>query len=121
MNRVYTAGPMTGKEMYNWPMFRFVADYLRDEVGLDVVTPIEIDEEMGVVAVAYDAFGAYESVTTTPEFDYESVLARDLEAVATCDSIVLLPGWNESSGAKRELLHALSLGLAVYVWEDLYV
>ena len=121
MKRAYTAGPMTGIEMYNWPLFRFVLDYLREECGIDVVSPIEIDEELGMVVAERDAFGAYESVTTTDIFDYETVLARDLEAVATCDSIILLPGWQYSTGAKRELAHALSLGLAVHIWEDLYV
>lgn len=111
---------MTGIELYNWPMFRFVADYLRDR-GWDIVTPIEIDEDEGMVEVTYDSFGAYESVTTTDLFDYERILAVDLEAVATCDAIVLLPGWENSNGAKRELVHAISLGLAVYLWEDLYV
>ncbi len=118
--RCYTAGPMSGYENYNWPMFRYATDYLRG-AGLDVVTPIEIDEEMGVVEVVRDAFGAYESVTTTAEFDYESVLARDLEAVASCEVIVLLPGWEDSHGAKRELACALGLGLDVVLWEDICV
>lgn len=120
IERAYTAGPMTGLPMYNWGMFAFAADFLRGE-GWDIVTPIEIDEDMGVVAITRDQFGAYESVTTTDLFDYDLVLSRDLAAIDTCTAIVLLPDWHKSKGAKIELARALSLNLNVYTWEELYV
>lgn len=112
--REYHAGPMTGYRNYNWQAFEDLAHFRRKK-GFEVVTPVEIDVESGAVKVTYNSQGKVASVETTPDFDYEEVLKRDLEAVATCDRIVLLHGWQRSSGAKRELAHALSLGLEVLV------
>lgn len=43
---------------------------------------------------------------------------RDLEIVQVCDGIVMLPYWEQSRGAVRELEHARQCGLAVFFWPD---
>jgi hypothetical protein len=109
---------MTGYRNYNWAAFRDLAQYRRHK-GFNVVTPIEIDEEGGYVKVVEAPDGRILEVSVTEAFDYEEVLARDLEAVETCQRIVLLDGWTRSAGAKRELEHALSLGHEVLLESEI--
>lgn len=117
--RIYVAGPMTGLPNYNWPAFEAAARVLRHK-GYEVVTPTEIDEEYGVVDVQRNELGDITSVTTTTAFDYEMILARDLEAVDTVDAIFLLPDWHRSTGAKRELHRALANGATVILYKEVF-
>lgn len=114
----YVAGPMTGIENYNWTEFEDVAWSLRQQ-GRKVITPTEIDEQRGDVIVIRGKYDRVLGVTLTEHFDYEKVLEADLEAVSQCTRIVLLNGWHRSSGAKRELAHALALGLTVELAENI--
>lgn len=112
--RIYIAGPMRGYENYNWAAFEEAARLLR-LVGHEVISPTEIDEEAGVVYVERDSDGTVLSTALTPSFNFEEVIARDLEAVASCTAIYLLEGWEASTGAKMELAVALANNLEVYV------
>jgi uncharacterized protein DUF4406 len=112
--RIYISGPMTGYLNYNWPAFEEAAEYYRNK-GWEVVSPTEIDEEMGTVIVERLLDGTVWEVKAAPGFDYDAVLANDLEAVAKCDAIYLLPKWEFSNGARLELATALDLGLEVIV------
>lgn len=127
--KLYTAGPMTGHHLFNWPMFERRAKLHRRQ-GHWIVCPTEIDEESGMVIVKRAPDGSVLRVEQSDTFDYESVLQLDLQAiwpgtyegvdnpwgpsVVPCDGIVLLPGWRTSSGAKRELAHAEEHGLLVF-------
>lgn len=45
---------------------------------------------------------------------YEDYLLLDLEMIAmAADAIAILPGWEKSNGAKKELKTAIELGLEV--------
>lgn len=44
-----------------------------------------------------------------PLIDYESIMQGDLELVARSDAIYMIPGWEQSKGAKRELSLAKQL------------
>ena len=92
-NRAYLAGPMTGHVDYNYPAFHRAAAYYR-AMGIDIVSPAELHG---------DDFGK-----TWGEY-----LAVDLAALDTCGTIILLPGWNNSRGAKVELCRAIERGLDV--------
>ena len=117
MKRAYIACGMTGIPLHNWPHFeKWEADLTK--VGWDIVSPTRIDEECGMVLVERLLDGTVWDVRTTSTFDYEGILKLDFEAIETCDAIILLPGWTRSSGAKRELAHALALGLEVYTAEE---
>lgn len=41
-------------------------------------------------------------------------LEGDLEILARCDAVLLVPGWRESSGTLAEVDHANTLGIPVY-------
>ena len=97
--RIYTAGPMTGHADHNYPAFHAAAERFQ-EAGWEVVNPAE-------------NFGGR---TDLPR---ESYLRADAALLVKCDAIALLPGWEESVGAKMEYLLARSLGMTVYDAETL--
>jgi len=59
------------------------------------------------------------ALTARFERDYPDIpgpryLESDLELLARCDAILMLPRWEESRGAQQERERAMSLGLPVY-------
>jgi hypothetical protein len=44
---------------------------------------------------------------------YEDFLRLGMAWLATCDAILLLPGWEQSKGARREYEEAVTLGLLI--------
>jgi hypothetical protein len=52
-------------------------------------------------------------------FDLRDALAVDLEWICRhADMIVMLPGWEKSSGATAEHAAAKALGITVTLWND---
>lgn len=96
--RCYIAGPMTGKPDLNFPAFREAAEKLR-AIGHDVVSPAEVNPDHSM--------------------PWAECLKRDIPALCTCDSIVLLPGWINSRGATLERHIAVELGMQVMAYGDL--
>ena len=91
--RVYIAGPMSGYADHNYPAFHAAAQRLRD-AGWDVANPAE----------------NFDGRTNLPR---ETYLRADVALLVDCDAIALLPGWEESSGAKMEYLIARAFGMAI--------
>lgn len=106
--KLYLAGPMSGIEDFNAPAFRQAARALRD-FGHEVVSPVEADEAEGL-QLEGPPREAHPSAT------WGDCLSRDVKLIAdsAIDGIVLLPGWEQSKGAKLELALALILKLTVY-------
>lgn len=114
MTTIYIAGPMRKCPQFNVPLFYFAAKILRDR-GHTVVSPAEADSpEIQALALA-SADGEF-----TPEMKgHETmgeILGRDVRLVIdTVDTIVFLPNWQRSTGAKLEayvgLLHRKAFGL----------
>lgn len=44
---------------------------------------------------------------------YREIMLLDLEALASCDAICMLPDWNESPGAEVEFRFAEAIGLEI--------
>ena len=94
---IYISGPMTGMPDHNYPLFNLVAAELRMR-GHEVINPAELD--------------ALEDVPGS--MPWEWYLRRDLKAMLDCDTLVLLPEWRISRGAKLEVYVANKLKMNIY-------
>lgn len=84
---VYLAGPITGHESTYRETFRRAAEGLRAK-GLTVLNPSELPAGL----------------------DYDQYIHIGLAMLDVCDAIYMLAGWQDSSGAKRELAAATDAG-----------
>lgn len=105
--RAYLAGPMRGYHRYNFPLFHDAAHRLRGK-GWDIVSPAELDEDLG--------FNCDLSLEEN-NFDLREAMHRDISALLGCDSIILLPSWRNSEGARLELAIAQALGMSVFSYD----
>lgn len=97
MKTIYISGPMTGIENLNRDMFDEAESLLR-ECGENPINPHNFPKQE----------------------TYDDYLMIDLEMIAmAADAIALLPGWENSPGAKKELKTAIELGLEVILMERL--
>lgn len=90
---VYLAGPMRGIPKHNFPAFFKAETELRLR-GYDVINPARLDLELD----GFDGVGI-------PPHDEDYYMERDFRAMADCDHMVLLPGWEKSKGVEREIAH----------------
>lgn len=109
---VYIAGPMRGLADYNFPAF-YQAEAMLDLWGFKVHNPARMD-----IRAAKAGFNrATQTVIPDTTFKIEEVLRRDFDAIKQCDAVIVLPGWEKSSGAQRELAFAQSIGIPVFKFD----
>jgi len=92
MKSIYISGPMTGHPELNFPAFHDAAAELR-AAGCTVINPAEHDE--------------------APDKEWHEYLRKDIKLLMDCTHVVLLPGWENSKGARLEVHIALELGMTV--------
>lgn len=109
--RVYIAGPMRNHAQYNFPAFDAAAEKLRAE-GYKVINPADMDRESGLCPSKLP--DDWDWSTYPPGTDASEFVDRDLDALATCDAIYMLPGWEDSQGASAEHAVATWRGLTVF-------
>jgi hypothetical protein len=112
--KVYIAGPMRGRKLYNFPEFDRVGGILLAK-GYKVMSPADFDRKIG-----FDPWELPEDHdwNKVPDgFDVQQAFFRDLGAIAECDFICLLDGWTDSVGARCEYFAARWLGLQFLVEE----
>ncbi|WP_085708324.1 MULTISPECIES: DUF4406 domain-containing protein [unclassified Pseudomonas] len=97
-NRLYLAGPMSGFEDFNFPAFNKMAADLRAR-GYVVENPAEHGVVDGV--------------------DWADYMAYDLTRLGLCGQVAVLPGWENSKGARLEVHIARELGMPVVNAHDL--
>lgn len=90
--RIYIAGPMTGLPDLNFPAFHAAAVWLRG-MGHTVINPAELNPD--------------------PAMEWHECMRVDIASLVTCDTIYLLPGWEDSRGAKLEHHIAERLGMHI--------
>lgn len=88
---VYLAGPMTGMPEWNHPAFHAAAKQLR-AAGHTVINPAE--------------HGLHET-------DWVTCVRRGLRELLGATEVVVLPGWQQSKGARLEIAVAGALGMPV--------
>lgn len=110
--RVYIAGPMRGLPFYNFPAFDKARDEL-NQMGFDAVSPADLDRKL---------YG-FEALNLPKDYDWKSnplpvtadeVLRTDMNVVKTCYAVLLLPGWESSTGAQKEVDTARASGIPIY-------
>lgn len=92
MNRLYLSGPMSGKLDLNFPAFHDEAARLRS-LGYEVINPAELNPD--------------------PTATWHACMRADLKALLDCDTLVLLPGWEQSAGAHLEMHVAHRVGIQI--------
>ncbi len=103
---IYLAGPMRGKPSLGFHEFDRVTDLLRGE-GHTVLSPAEMDRvDLG--------WPDCPDVSMLETFDLADAMRRDFAAILTVDAVVLLAGWEHSTGTAHELYVARVIGLDVF-------
>lgn len=97
MKRIYLSGPMSGLPGLNFPTFHSMTASLRAS-GHTVTNPAEINPDGGT---------------------WTDCMRRDIAALMDCDTVATLPGWENSKGAKLEVMIAEKLGMTVVDAHDL--
>jgi hypothetical protein len=92
--KVYLSGPMTGYTDYNYPAFQDAEDKLKQKGFTNICNPIH----------------NFEGRIDMPRHEYMRV---DLSNVLRCDAVVVLPGWEDSIGARAEVLIAQEIDIPV--------
>lgn len=106
---LYLAGPMHGRELWNFPMFDAEALRLR-RAGYVVVSPAEMDRANGIHEY---------STPAEVEANLGTALARDLAAIQESDALAVIPEWYQSEGVVLyELPWALKLAKDVHTVEE---
>ena len=102
---IYIAGPMRGIPLWNFPAFDRAAAALRLQ-GWTVFNPAEHDRDEGLDENDYPKLPAW--------FTLEKALQWDFARIIEAGNICLLDGWEESSGAAKELRVAEDIGAKVW-------
>lgn len=108
--KFYLAGPMSGYAQFNFPLFYKVTEQLRG-VGMDIISPAELDAKEGVAEEALASTDGNPEVTS---LSWADLLARDVKLIADkhdgVHGIVFLPQWSKSRGARLEAFVGLLEG-----------
>ena len=100
--RVFISGPMTGYKKYNFPKFDAWAKRLKAAGAAYVVNPADVSRQFREADV--NAHGTM----------FRMMVGEQLKlARAYCDTILLLDGWEVSSGVREELRLAIDLGFEI--------
>lgn len=91
---IYISGPMTGYDNHNKESFARAAEWLRSS-GFEVLSPHEV------------------KLPERPLPTWEDYMKADLLLLIRARTVVTLPGWECSRGAKLEVEIAHTLGLLV--------
>jgi Domain of unknown function (DUF4406) len=107
--KAYLAGPITGKQDYNIPLFDHVAKKLR-EAGYEVFNPLDLSRQrFGQDLAGWKALSPEELRKA-----YRALMAHQLHWIAlNADVMFMLPGWERSFGARAENEVALACRIMV--------
>ena len=110
----YLAGPMRGYELFNFPAFDDAQERI-EKLGWKVLSPAQMDRDKGFDPAKHTA----EKWAEFFPGGKAEVIGRDLDAIRDSDAIILLPGWEKSSGVKVELAYAQFLDKEALIYEEM--
>lgn len=104
--RIYLAGPMTGIPDHNYPLFDHVTEQLRQQ-GHEVFNPADLTR------MFYGSLDNFLSMDSEHQLKaIRILLAKELTWIAVnAEAIYLLPGWENSYGARAEYALGAALKL----------
>lgn len=108
--KIYLAGPMTGIPEFNFPAFDEAAARLR-EGGHEVFNPADNDRaKLGADFAKDNKTGDQTVAAQNKGFSLRHALRDDTQFICMeAEAIAMLPGWENSKGARAE--HALAYAL----------
>ena len=106
---VYLAGPMRNYQRFNFDAFESAEKDLESR-GISIVSPHRMDIELG-----FDP----DCGELPPEFNIANCVRRDIDAILNSDSIILLPGWEDSVGATAEYRVSQWVGHPAFLYPNL--
>ena len=109
--KIYIAGPMSGYEDWNFPLF-FETERKLEELGYEVINPAHNDGP--TLETALQSAGTADN----PGHTWAYYMRRDLPHVLEVDALCVLPGWKNSKGASLEVHVAKSVGIPIYILRD---
>lgn len=104
--KIYVAGPMSGLPEFNFPAFFAAEEKLRAE-GWTVFNPANKEQEKALDLTAYAA--GDQVLAAEKGFNFRECYLWDVERVIEADAIYMLPGWENSPGARGE--HAVAIAM----------
>lgn len=112
---IYVSGGMSDQPNFNFDLFDEVAAYGRS-CGYRMLSPAENDRNVWPAMVEAPGFakGFIAEHLRPPEHALKHLFAWDLWAIGEADAIVLLPGWEKSSGAAVEIDLAKLFGKQIW-------
>jgi len=99
--RIYITGPMSGHPGFNYDAFDRAEEQLA-ESGQEPVSPADptqLDQD--------------DPDELAPGVSYEDCLAQAVEKLLSADAVALLPGWEDSHGARLEVALARRRGMEI--------
>jgi hypothetical protein len=124
MKRCYLAGPMRSKPQFNYPAFFAGEERLRDSGWAEVYNPARMD-------VVLDNGGADQNLSIDEQHAHagapinsrryakrDAHILIEVLRVEDGDAVVVLPDWEESTGAKAEVALARWVGLPILTLEE---
>lgn len=123
---IYLAGPMRGREFFNFPAFERITAML-DMEGWVVVSPHEMDLERGFNPFEWNEECQRQEIKPDwnnwpPQFAdrgiKRDVIRKNMDVLLDCDAIWMMEDWKESVGATSEYWLARFAGLEI-LGEDL--
>lgn len=103
--KIYIAGPMSGIPEFNFPAFYEVANKFETE-GWTVHNPANKE---GETLSARSRKSGDPMLAQKDGFNFREVYLWDVEKVIESDAIYMLPGWENSPGARGE--HAVAVAM----------
>ena len=108
MKKVFISGPMTDYPNHNFEIFDELEKHL-NSFNIECINPANTARKY----FEHEDFFQKDGSVNKESQSFHDMINEELDALKTCDTIYLLPGWEESFGAKNELKIAIENGLNV--------